>query len=190
MAQHVTRLNVFLAAVPAAVRTVWESAHSDAARAYRMRRGIGAPPAIGVVVQALVEPAVAGVLFTRNPITGADERLIEAAWGLGEAVVSGIVTPDTYRLDPRGRLLERVVGHKDVKVWFDHEDGTVEVSVPEHLQDAACLTDDHLGRLYALADRCHAVWGVDLDLEWAFATDGTLYLLQSRPITAMRGVPA
>ena len=65
---------------------------------------------MGVVVQELVPADVAGVLFTRNPVTGAAERVIEASWGLGEAVVAGLVVPDRYRLDARGRVLERVGG--------------------------------------------------------------------------------
>lgn len=187
---HVTRLNVFEAGIAAAVRIVWESAHSEAAIAYRMRREIDGQPAMGVVVQKLIEPVAAGVLFTRNPITGADERVIEAAWGLGEAVVSGIVTPDRYRLDARGHLLDRVIGCKDVKIWFDREDGTLVAPVPPELHDASCLTEAHLGRLHALAERCQAIWGADLDLEWALGSDEAVYLLQSRPITTIPGVRA
>lgn len=188
--QHVTHLNVLPREIPSAVRRVWESARSDAALAYRTRRRIDGHPAIGVVIQKLVESMAAGVLFTRNPLTGANERVIEAAWGLGESVVSGLVAPDSYRLDAGGRLLEQVVGMKDVKVWFDDGSGTSEVPVPPALHDVPCLHGGHLEQLHDLADRCTAVWGGDLDLEWAFACDGTLYLLQSRPITAVYGAPA
>lgn len=183
--QHVTRLNVFQESLVSAVRIVWESARSDAALAYRAKRGIETVPAIAVVVQSLIEPVAAGVMFTRDPITGADERLVEAAWGLGETVVSGLVTPDSYRLDTSGRLLDRVVASKDVKVWFDGEEGTSEMPVDPELQETACLTTAQLDQLHALAERCRAVWEMDLDLEWAFAADGTLYLLQARPITAI-----
>ena len=92
--QHTTKLNVRRHTLPDAVRAVRESAFTPSALAYREKKGIAAPPRIGVVVQELIEPVAAGVLFTRNPITGADERLIEAAWGLGEAVVNGSVVPD------------------------------------------------------------------------------------------------
>ena len=184
--QHVTRLNVFHRTIVPAVRDVWESARSAAALAYREKRGITVAPSIGVVVQALVEPRAAGVLFTRNPVTGADERVIEAAWGLGEAVVSGLVTPDSYRVDSRGALIERIVGCKDIKVWFDHESGTAEMPVPPELHDAACLTDPDLARLHALAERCVAAWGPNLDLEWAIGANDDLFLLQSRPITTLR----
>jgi pyruvate,water dikinase len=185
--QHTTRLNVWDTGIAAAIASVHGSAWSGAALAYRARHGITTPPAIGVVLQALVEPVAAGVLFTRNPITGANERVIEAAWGLGEAVVSGLVTPDSYRLDVRGRLVERVVGCKDVRIWFDGEAGTTEVAVHPELHEEPCLGDEHLGRLHDLADRCCAVWGADLDLEWAVDGAGRVYLLQSRPITTFTG---
>ncbi len=184
--QHHTVLNVTRASLQEAVVAVWASGRSESALAYRRRHGIAGMPAVGVVVQALVEPVVAGVLFTRNPLTGAVERMIEATWGLGEAVVAGLVVPDTYRLDPHGAILECVAGHKDVKVWFDDTgDGTVEVEVPEPLHRALCLTAEHLRQLHALADRCQAVWHQDLDLEWALGPDGRIMLLQSRPITTM-----
>src|SRR3954468_2897703 len=77
--QHLTRLNARRHGLADAVRAVWESAYTASALAYRARKGITTDPRIGVVVQTLVEPVAAGVLFTRNPITGADERLIEAA---------------------------------------------------------------------------------------------------------------
>lgn len=187
---HVTRLNVFEPHIPAAVRLVWESARSEAALAYRAKRGIDTPPAIGVVVQALIEPVAAGVLFTRNPLTGADERVIEAAWGLGEAVVGGLVTPDRYRLDARGSLIDRILGCKDVKIWFDQDGGTAEMPVPPELHEAPCLACEDLDRLHALAERCFAVWGADLDLEWALAANGDVFLLQSRPITTFHDVRA
>jgi pyruvate, water dikinase len=183
--QHATVLNVGRAGLARAVRTVWESARSAAALAYRARRGLAAEPAIGVVIQALVEPVAAGVLFTRDPVTGAHERLIEAAWGLGEAVVSGLVVPDRYRLDPSGGVIEIEAGFKDVKIWYDGDHGTAEVPVPIEQHRALCLRAGHLARLHALADRCCATWGPDLDLEWALGADGAIYLLQSRPITTI-----
>jgi pyruvate,water dikinase len=183
--QHATVLNVTAAGVHDAVRVVWQSARSEAALAYRRRRGLADAPAIGVVIQALVEPVAAGVLFTRDPITGAPERLIEASWGLGEAVVSGLVIPDRFRLHPDGTVLEMEPGHKDVKIWYDGDHGTREVPVPAHQHRALTLGAAHLARLHALAERCTATWGADLDLEWALGPDDTIYLLQSRPITTV-----
>lgn len=184
--QHATKLNVRKTAVQEAVRIVWASARTDAALAYRARKGLPAHPRIAAVVQVLIEPVAAGVLFTRNPLTGADERMIEASWGLGEAVVSGIVAPDRVRLGPQGSVLEFVIGEKDVKIWYDEEDGTEEVPVAEPLRTIPCLAESHLAALNDLADRCHSVWGPDLDIEWALGGDDAIYLLQCRPITTLR----
>jgi pyruvate,water dikinase len=121
----------------------------------------------------------AGVLFTRDPVTGANERLIEAAWGFAEAVVSGLVTPDRYRLDGSGGVIEIEPGVKDVKIECGREQGAIEVPVPPEMHRALCLRADHLARLHALAERCCATWGPDLDIEWALGTDGRIYLMQS-----------
>lgn len=181
--QHATHLNVLRRGLPQAVAAVWASGRSEAALAYRAQRGIAGAPAVAVVVQSLIEPRAAGVLFTRNPMTGADERLIEAAWGLGEAVVSGRVVPDHFRLDASGRLLEQVNGDKDVQIVHQDDGGVLEVELDEHRRQALCLTTDDLEVLFELAERCRSVWGPNLDLEWAIDADGGCHLLQSRPIT-------
>jgi pyruvate,water dikinase len=184
--QHATRLNVRKAQLLDTVCLVWESARTDAALAYRARKGLNPSPRMGVVVQTLIEPVAAGVLFTRNPVTGAEERVIEAAWGLGEAVVNGAVVPDRLRLDPAGRVLDATAGEKDIKVWYDDGDGTVEVPVEASLRRRLCLEPAHVDALHDLAARCQRVWGRDLDLEWALDADGRIFLLQCRPITTGR----
>jgi pyruvate,water dikinase len=184
--QHATRLNVRKPQLLDAVRVVWESARTESALAYRARKGLDPSPRMGVVVQALVEPVAAGVLFTRNPVTGAEERLIEAAWGLGEAVVNGAVVPDRVRLDPYGRVVDVAVGEKDIKVWYGDGDGTVEMPVEPPMQTQLCLEPSHLDALHDLASRCQRVWGRDLDLEWALDAGGRIFLLQCRPITTGR----
>jgi len=183
--QHTTKLNVRRPGLREAVREVWASAYTPSALAYRARKGVSADPRVGVVVQTLVEPVAAGVLFTRNPITGADERLIEAAWGLGEAVVNGSVVPDRYRVSPSGSLIEFVPGHKDVKIWYGDGEGTIEVSVEDHLHAAPSLADDQIAGLTDLAERCRRVYGPDLDIEWAVGSDACVHLLQCRPITTL-----
>ncbi len=92
------------------MRDVWWSANSDSAITYRQQVGLFTRPSVGVVVQTLLNPEVAGVMFTENPVSGDDERLIEASWGLGEAVVAGLVVPDHFRLDRAGQVLERKAG--------------------------------------------------------------------------------
>jgi pyruvate,water dikinase len=168
-------------AVVAAVRRVHASADAPQARAYRAQLGLG-PARMGVVVQELVPADVAGVLFTRNPVTGVAERVIEASWGLGEAVVAGLVVPDRYRLDVRGRVLERVTGEKDVAVRAG-PGGAREIAVDDAEVHAPCLDDAQLAELHALAEACDAVYGTgDHDIEFAFHA-GAVFLLQRRPIT-------
>ncbi len=186
--QHATKLNVRRRQLHDAVRAVWASARSDSALAYRARKGLPLDPQMGVVVQMMVEPIAAGVLFTRNPITGADERMIEAAWGLGEAIVNGSVAPDRFRLDTTGRIVEFTAGDKDVKIWYGDDDGTVEMPVPHDLRSEPCLTDTQVHELHELAERCQRVWGTGLDIEWALGPDHRIYLLQCRPITTLGAV--
>jgi pyruvate,water dikinase len=130
----------------------------------------------------LVDADCAGVLFTRNPMTGADEIVIEAAWGLGETVVAGLVTPDHFRLSADGRIVEQRIGEKDIAMRRAADGGTHETSIAPELVEAPCLDTAALARLVALAREATALFGPAIDLEWAFA-GGALHLLQARPIT-------
>jgi pyruvate, water dikinase len=181
--QHLTCLNIRSAAsVIESVEAIWHSAHSESALAYRRRLGLPEAPRIGVVVQELIEPDCAGVLFTRNPIDGADELVVEAAWGLGEAVVAGLVTPDRFRVARDGAVLERVAGEKDLAVTLAPQGGTREVPLSGERVRTFCLGDRELAELARLAERCERVFGGGRDVEWAFAAEA-LYLLQCRPVT-------
>ena len=181
--QHLTVLNVHSAAdVPEAIRQVWWSANSDSAITYRQRVGLFTQPSVGVVVQTLLNPEVAGVMFTEHPITGADERLIEASWGLGEAVVAGLVVPDHFRLDRSGQVLERKPGRKRIAIRSLPNGGTFEEQLAPAQVNQLCLDDAKLAALGHLALQCEKVFGPRRDIEWAFQ-DGTLHLLQCRAIT-------
>jgi pyruvate,water dikinase len=138
---------------------------------------------MAVVVQALIDSEVAGVMFTRNPLTGAAERVIEASWGLGETVVAGLVTPDRYVLDSSGNLTDQAVGEKDLAIHRTSFGGTVEEEVDLELVDTPCLGAAELHALHELALACDEVYGAtEHDIEFAFR-DGTIHLLQRRPIT-------
>jgi pyruvate,water dikinase len=189
--QHLTVLNVQSADdVEAAVREVWWSANSDSAITYRKRLGVFERPSVGVVVQSLLAPATAGVMFTQNPISGADERLIEANWGLGEAVVAGRVIPDSFRVARGGDVLERTPGFKKIAIRPAPDGGTFDEKIPVDQRETLCLSDEQLQALAGLADACERTYGAGRDIEWAFA-DGQLYLLQCRAITSSKGsVPA
>jgi phosphoenolpyruvate synthase/pyruvate phosphate dikinase len=181
--QHLTLLNVPSPDdVSPALSKIWWSANSDSAITYRQKVGLFSRPSVGVVVQVLLDPETAGVMFTKNPITGADERMIEASWGLGEAVVAGIVIPDHFRVDREGKVLERTPGLKKVAVRRVPGGGTIEDKVSPELAERLCLGDDDLDKLNRLAERCEQVYGPARDVEWAIA-GGTLYLLQCRAIT-------
>ena len=181
--QHLTLLNVPSAdELGTALREIWWSANSDSAITYRKRVGLFKRPSVAVVVQRLLDPETAGVMFTQNPITGADERMVEASWGLGEAVVAGLVIPDSFRIDRSGHVLERRAGLKRIAIRSLAQGGTVEDEVAAELQERLCLDDAQLAELNGLATRCEQVYGAGRDIEWAIA-DGTLYLLQCRAVT-------
>ncbi len=181
--QHITLLNIrTVEEVSEAVREIWWSANSDSAITYRQRVGLFRRPSVGVVVQSLLNPTTAGVMFTQNPINGADERMIEASWGLGEAVVAAQVIPDLYRIARNGEILERRAGFKKVAIRSLPEGGTYEERLPAELTEQLCLADDDLRKLHGLATRCEEIYGMGRDIEWAIA-DRELYLLQCRAIT-------
>jgi pyruvate,water dikinase len=168
-----------------AVKNCWQSLDSPRTRSYLKEHGIDINQvAMAVVVQRLARADTAGVLFTANPRTAnRGEMLIEAAWGLGEAVVSGRVQPDVLRVD---RGSGDVVDHRisDKRIMIPHgADG--EVETPEHLRKAACLAEDHIKQLWQLGRKAADHFGGEQDIEWAIE-DGRLYLLQSRPITTLQ----
>src|SRR4051794_12562711 len=129
-------------ALRTAVERCWRSLHTDRARAYRQRQGVDdAGLAMAVVVQRLVDADVAGVLFTRDPLDPSGSLMrIEAAWGLGESVVSGRVTPDRFQVErDTGRVRDRQPGTKHVRITRHGEE-----PVPGERQRALCLTDEQL----------------------------------------------
>jgi pyruvate, water dikinase len=180
--QHLTRLNVTGDVLAAAITDVWRSGRSESALAYRRRLGLDGVPRVGVVIQVMIDAECAGVLFTRNPIDGRDERVIEAAWGLGETVVGGLVEPDRYRLARGGAVLETVIGYKDVQIRFRSGGDTRACAVEPDRRHVPCLDEVRLRMLDALATRCEACFDGAHDIEWAFA-GGRLFLLQRRAVT-------
>lgn len=185
--QHLTVLNLWHpdAVVDAVVR-VGGSASAPSALAYRHSRGDRSVPRCGVVLQRLVPAVAAGVLFSRNPVSGEDELVVEASWALGEAVVDGLVVPDLFRLDRDGHLIEQVVGNKDRAVVPEPGGGTTTVQVDAPRAHRPCLGPHQLEALADLARRCDEVFAGPSDLEWA-VTEDDVALLQRRPITALGG---
>ena len=150
--QHLTLLNVPSSEhLGAALSEIWWSANSDSAISYRQRVGLFTRPSVGVVVQALLDPESAGVMFTRNPINGEDERMIEASWGLGEAVVAGQVIPDSYRIHRSGEVLQRTPGFKKIAIRSAADGGTYDEAITGERREQVCLADDDVAQLAALA---------------------------------------
>jgi len=137
---------------------------------------------IGVVVQQMVEPTVAGVLFTRHPVSGVAGFFVEASWGLGEAVVGGLITPDSIELGADGVAVRYDVGFKELEVVAVEGGGTEQREVATARAETPCLDENQLRALARLAGRCTEEYGLALDLEWAFVGPRS-YLLQCRPIT-------
>ncbi|MFI2487193.1 PEP/pyruvate-binding domain-containing protein [Promicromonospora kroppenstedtii] len=174
-------------AVLDAVRNCWASLWTARAIGYRARHGIPADEAaLAVVVQRLVDADVAGILFTVDPMTGSRDRvLINAAWGLGEAVVGGQVTPDTYLVARVGGAVEGTVSTKEVRTVRTAA-GTRNEPVPAELRDRPALTDAQAARLAALGVRIEELYGVAMDVEWALH-GGEPAVLQARPVTGAAG---
>jgi pyruvate,water dikinase len=167
-----------------AVRRCWASLWSARAIAYRERQGFRHDQAaVAIVIQRLVPAEVSGILFTANPVTGArDELIINAALGLGEAVVGGLTTPDTFTLD-RATLTvrERRTGPQEVQTVLA-EYGTTERPLGPKKAGRPTLDDARLARLAEIGLNVEHHFGTPQDVEWAYA-DGNLWVLQARTIT-------
>ncbi len=168
------------------VRKCWASLFEARAIFYREENNFEHSKVyIAVVVQEMVESEKAGVMFTVNPSTGEDVALIEGSWGLGEAVVSGSVTPDTYYVDKKSNeVLNFSIADK--KVMFEKlpNGETKQVDVPEELRNKRVLSEAELVELTEMGKRIQKHYGAPQDTEWAFY-DNTLFMLQSRPITTL-----
>ncbi|MEJ2732771.1 MAG: PEP/pyruvate-binding domain-containing protein [Anaerolineae bacterium] len=185
--QQDTFLNVQgYAALLEAVKGCWASLWTARAIGYRARHGIGVNGlSLAVVVQLLVSAEAAGIMFTANPINGRrDQAVISAAWGLGESVVGGVVTPDAFTVDKKtGAVLEREIADKQV-MTARVNGGTEEQPVPAALRRAPTLDDRAVADLARLGAQIEALYTMPMDIEWALA-DGVFAIVQARPITAL-----
>jgi pyruvate,water dikinase len=173
-------------AVIDAVRRCWASLWTGRAIGYRGRQGIRpGDVGIAVVVQQLVLAEAAGVAFTANPVTGArDELVINAAWGLGEAIVSGQVTPDAITIDKRtGAITSQQIAAKEA-MTVRTADGTREEAVPDDKRTRAALEPSQAAELARLCARIEVLYGQAMDIEWA-ACGGRIFIVQARPVTVL-----
>ena len=176
-------------AVLDAVRRCYQSLWTQRAVQYRAFKGLGGRgEAMAVVVMALVQAEVAGVAFTVNPISGdRNQIVVNASWGLGEAVVSGRVTPDNFVLDKQSlAVVSREVFPKEMEIVPDPRgsSGTVEREVSGARAAAPALADADLRRLGELCRAIDEFYGRPMDVEWAIS-QGALYVLQARPVTGL-----
>ncbi|PSQ31794.1 phosphoenolpyruvate synthase [Halobacteriales archaeon SW_6_65_46] len=185
--QQETFLNVQGETLVERVKECWASLFTQRAIHYRNEQGFdGESVDIAVVVQRMVDAEKSGVLFTSHPSTGEPTLIIEAAWGLGEAVVSGSVSPDNYVIEREtGELLDHTVADKKHLMEKDPETGeTIERAVSEEKRTAPVLESDEIDRLVELGTRAERHYDGPQDVEWALV-DGEVFMLQSRPITTI-----
>jgi len=187
--QQDTYLNVLgPAAILQHVSRCWASLFTERAVTYRQRNGIDHRTVhMAVVVQQMVFPRAAGILFTADPVTGNRKvASVEAGFGLGEALVSGLVNPDVYKIRD-GEVVARTVGAKRVAIHASPAGGTEERAVDPERQDQPVLTDAQVVRLARLGRRIEAHFGRPQDIEWCLVDD--FEIVQSRPITTLFPIP-
>ena len=186
--QHETYLNIVGAdAILQAVTRCWESARSERALEYRRQQGLSVEHVqIAVLVQQLIVSDVSAVVFSANPITGnRDEIVINASWGLGESIVGGTVTPDTFIVGKSDlAVVQRVISDKQ-RMTVSAPGGTHEVGVPRFLRNTTSLNDEQVIEMAKLALTLEVTMEHPVDVECAYA-GGELYLLQCRPITTLK----
>ncbi|MBQ2613293.1 MAG: phosphoenolpyruvate synthase [Methanobrevibacter sp.] len=168
------------------IRKCWASLFEARAIFYREENNFEHSKVyIAVVVQKMAIADKAGVMFTVNPSTGEEIALIEGSWGLGEAVVSGDVTPDNYQVDKKdNEIINVTISDKKVMYTNDENGTSVKVDVPEEKRKERVLSDEELIELTEMGKRVQAHYGEPMDTEWAFERDN-LFLLQARPITTL-----
>ncbi|HYR91171.1 MAG TPA: PEP/pyruvate-binding domain-containing protein [Terriglobia bacterium] len=189
--QHETYLNIRgAAAVIERVKQCWASLWTARAIGYRAQHHIGTRDStrlsLAVVVQLLAPAEASGILFTANPLNGRrDQAVISASWGLGEAIVGGLVTPDSVTLDKQtNRVISRETADKQVMTVLT-EGGTEERSVPEARRHSVALDDRAAADLLRLGLRIEQLYRAPMDIEWTWA-NGDFSIVQARPITALR----
>jgi len=170
-----------------AVRRCWASLYGARAIFYRVEQGFEHDKVnLSAIVQKMVDSEKSGVMFSSQPSTGEPLVVIEGAWGLGEAVVSGSVSPDNYVVDRNSRnIMSRYVATKEIMIIRDPKtQKTVTVKVPSEKREAMVLTDNEIVELAKYAEILEKHYGIPQDIEWG-VEKGKIYILQSRPITTI-----
>ena len=179
-----TYLNVTKDKLLASIRKCQDSAKSDRAKAYARGKSLDSGE-VGVVIQKMVQGEVSGVAFSAHPITGdKGQTIIEAGFGLGEAVVSGQITPDSYIFDKTSQeILEKHVSRQTKQLIKSRHGGDIWQDLSKE-GESQKLSDGQIKELGNLVSRIEKYFGFPVDVEWT-VSDGKLYILQSRPITTL-----
>jgi rifampicin phosphotransferase len=168
-----------------AIRHVWASAYNDRSLAYRQKQGLDLGRiAVAVIVQEMIEPAVSGVMFTINPVTGAtDVLVISAVYGVGEGLVSGGLDADTFTVRKNDLFIARELADKCEQFVADPAGGTRRAPVPDTHRRAATLSDEQVRQVAQAGLAVEKAYGRPQDIEFCFDAAGTLWVLQTRPVT-------
>jgi len=167
----------------------WASLYTERAVMYRMQNGFDNRQVyLSVIIQKMVFPQASGVLFTADPITSNRKVLsIDTSFGLGEALVSGLVTPDCYKVK-EDKIVEKMIASKKVAIYGRKEGGTETKQVDPDLQRTQTLTEQQIFQLAHIGRQIEAYFGQPQDIEWCLVDD-TFYIVQSRPITTLFPIP-
>ena len=188
--QHDTYLNVVgPAAILQHVRRCWASLFTERAVTYRLRSGVDQRTVhMAVVVQQMISPDAAGILFTADPVTSNRKiTTVEASFGLGEALVSGLVNADVYKVRD-GEIIDRTIATKQLAIHTSPAGGTQQHPIAPALQLQPALTDAQVVRLSQLGRQIETHFGCPQDIEWCLV-DGGFHIVQSRPITTLFPIP-
>ncbi|MES1038902.1 phosphoenolpyruvate synthase [Peribacillus simplex] len=188
--QHDTYLNIIgVDAILQHIRKCWASLFTDRAVIYRMQNGFDHSEVhLSVIVQRMVFPQASGILFTADPITSNRKLLsIDASFGLGEALVSGLVSADCYKVQEE-EIVEKMIATKKLVIHGLKEGGTVKQQIDPDQQKTQTLTDQQILQLARIGRQIEAYFGRPQDIEWCLVDD-TFYIVQSRPITTLYPIP-
>ena len=169
----------------------WASMFSTRCVSYRQKRGLDIlGSSVSVAVMKMIRGRSAGVGFTVNPMTGDDQWVVlEGAWGIGEAVVQGIVNPDTFVVNKEKLVVEEKIIREKLKQYIFKESGITEADVPPDMRSSPCLTDEESSKIAEYARTVEVHYGVPQDIEWVIDPDLTfpanVFLVQTRPVTAV-----
>jgi pyruvate, water dikinase len=168
------------------IRKCWGSLFTPRVLVYRQNKGFDhSTVKLAVLIQKMVDAVVSGILFTRDPNTGENHMIVEAGWGLGEAIVGGEVTPDHYVIDgATQKLVHKQISEQKVRIVRDEKGGNRREEVPADQRSAQKLSDHRLSRLVSLARLIESHYRRPMDVEWCGDREA-LYIVQARPVTTI-----